>query len=170
MIELNCSYEESKKILELGYDFGKKFGDMYQKKGCSDKYILVEYYKIKAQEHIQITEKYFDTDVEKFTLERQSSDYEDSLYNSKHYEYFELGEMFCNPNSEGFVPIIPKAALEACLPELSNCIWSRNITIGWIVQDLDPHLRKFRSIFKAFTWCHENYPEELKAKFDEVMA
>jgi hypothetical protein len=25
------------------------------------------------------------------------------------------------------------------------------------------------SSFEAFLWCHENYPEELKAKFEEVM-
>jgi hypothetical protein len=26
------------------------------------------------------------------------------------------------------------------------------------------------SIYEMFTWLHENYPEELKAKFEEVMA
>jgi hypothetical protein len=30
-------------------------------------------------------------------------------------------------------------------------------------------LEPFNSAYEAFIWCHENYPEELKAKFDEVM-
>ena len=184
MIDLNCSYEESKKILDLGYDFGKKFGDVYKKKDCPDKYILVEYHKMKAQEFSQVSEKYFDTDVEQFTLERQSIDYEDSLYNNKHIEYFEQGEMFCNPNKEGFVPIIPKAALEACLPdflcvkdfygELDRSRFVKRLCNGMIDLNSQDSMTVshywFKSAYKAFTWCHENYPEELKKKFNEVMA
>lgn len=180
MIELNCSYEESKKILDLGYDFGKKFGDVYKKRDCPDKYILVEYYKVKAQEYMRVPEEYFNTDVEKFTLERQSIDYEDSLYNNKHNEYFVQGEMFCNPNEEGFVPIIPKAALEACLPDIvdayhGDLIWytPRNPPEYRLCRDGDSVtsllLEEFDSIYEAFIWCHENHPKELKKKFEEVM-
>ena len=179
MIDLNCSYEESKKILDLGYDFGKKFGDLYKKKDCPDKYILVECHKMKAQEFSQVSEKYFDTDVEQFTLERQSIDYEDSLYNNKHIEYFEQGEMFCNPNKEGFVPIIPKAALEDCLPDYilkkgCNLFYHVHKFMGELywANSRDESLTDdwFNSAFKAFIWCHEHYPEELKKKFNEVMA
>jgi len=28
---------------------------------------------------------------------------------------------------------------------------------------------RFDSAYEAFLFCHENYPEELKKKFDEVM-
>lgn len=180
MIELNCSYEESKKILDLGYDFGKKFGDVYKKRDCPDKYILVEYYKVKAQEYMRVPEEYFNTDVEKFTLERQSIDYEDSLYNNKHNEYFVQGEMFCNPNEEGFVPIVPKAALEACLPDIvdayhGDLAWyiPRNPLEYRLCRDGDLLtsllLEEFDSACEAFIWCHENYPEELRKKFEEVM-
>jgi hypothetical protein len=182
MIELNLTYEESKKILELGYDFGRKFGDTYKKRDCPHKYILVNYEKIKAQDYCQVAEKYHGTYLERFTLERQSIDYEDSLYNNKHNEYFELGEILCNPNSEGFVPTIPKAALEACLPEHEeDGIWY--IWLGYtrcMTQSPDEcdtsSLEHFlsnpdiNSAYEAFLWCHENYPEELTAKFDEVMA
>jgi hypothetical protein len=34
---------------------------------------------------------------------------------------------------------------------------------------IDEYLTKFNSAFEAFLWVHENYPEELKKKFDEVM-
>ena len=195
MIELDLSYEESTKILELGYDFGRKFGDIYKKRDCPHKYMLVNYEKIKAQDLLsQIEEKYHDTYIERFTLERQSRDYEDSLYNNKHNEYFELGEILSNPNSEGFVPMIPKGALEKCLINkifgnvaLSNktpiCYGRRfekifdkgcpsefsvwEITGGDSIQGgLTTY---FPSVFEAFLWLHENYPEELKKKFDEVM-
>lgn len=149
MIELNCTYEESKKILELGYDFGKKFGDVYKKRDCPDKYILVECHKMKAQEFSQVSEKYFDTDVEQFTLERQSIDYEDSLYNNKHIEYFEQGEIFCNPNSEGFTPIIPKAALEACLPKIkASRVW---LIGGKIIEENDLKFTKWQGFNLFYT-------------------
>jgi hypothetical protein len=203
MIELDLSYEESKKILELGYDFGRKFGDIYKKRDCPHKYILVNCEKIKAQDYCQVAEKYHDTYLERFTLERQSIDYEDSLYNNKHNEYFELGEILSNPNSEGFVPIIPEAALEKCLPEFkTNKAWfsmaldeyEEERTFYWAFytavtipnSDIkrprllmryvknqmlyeNMHSAYFKSAFEAFLWCHENYPEELKKKFDEVV-
>jgi hypothetical protein len=184
MIELNCTYEESKKILELGYDFGRNFGDVYKKRDCFHKYILVNYEKIKALDYCrQVAEKYHNTYLERFTLERLSIDYEDSLYNSKHNEYFELGEIFYNPNSEGFVPLIPKTALEACL--LSIIVDTKQGRIYYLSYDghKTPNYR-YRyetpagieladtdySAFEAFLWLYENYPEELKKKFDEVMA
>lgn len=115
MIELNCTYEESKKILELGYDFTEictEWQDRELSTPC-------------------ITDKY------------------------------KLPETAC--------PIIPKAALEGCLPELSGSTWLKNLRTNWVILDLDPHIVKLESIFKAFIWCHENYPEELKKKFEEVM-
>jgi hypothetical protein len=173
MLELNCTYEESKKILELGYDFGRKFGDIYKKRDCSHKYMLVNYEKIKAQDYCQVAEKYHGTYLERFTLERQSIDYEDSLYNNKHNEYFELGEILSNPNSEGFVPLIPKAALEKCLPLIDGVIWKRFPAAGdGLLRCTGLNHRTVETCtgFHEFLWCHENYPEELKAKFDEVMA
>jgi hypothetical protein len=205
MLELNCTYEESKKILELGYDFGRNFGDIYKKRNCSHKYILVNCEKIKAQDLLsQLEEKYHDTYIERFTLERLSIDYEDSLYNNKHNEYFELGEILCDPNSERFVPIIPEAALEKCLPEFkTNKAWfsmaldeyEEERTFYWAFYTAvtipssntkrprllmryvknqmlyeNMHSVYFKSAFEAFLWLHENYPDELKAKFDEVMA
>lgn len=183
MIELNCSYEESKKILDLGYDFGKKFGDVYKKRDCPDKYILVECHKMKAQEFSQVSEKYFDTDVEKFTLERLSRDCDDSLYNNKHNEYFEQGEIFCNPNEEGFVPIISEAVLAKCLPDIKESGWYINASSVKLIYEggcadncktgifylHDMVVQEFDSAHEAFTWCHEKYPEKLKAKFEEVI-
>ncbi len=182
MIELDLSYEESKKILELGYDFGRKFGDIYKKRDCPHKYILVNYEKIKAQDYCQVAEEYHGTYLERFTLERQSIDYEDSLYNSKHNEYFELGEILSNPNSKGFVPIIPEAALEKCLPEIKESGWyaSRNriqlIYEGGCTDNCQTGIyylhemviKEFDSAFEAFLWAHDHYPKELKKKFDEV--
>ena len=123
MIELNCTYEESKKIFELGYDFTEictEWQDRELSTPC-------------------ITDKY------------------------------KLPETAC--------PIIPKAALEACLPDLSYSTYVRG-WLGHTLCDLDhreysPNLitlaKRFNSVYEAFMWCHENYPEELRKKFEEVM-
>lgn len=135
MIELNCSYEESKKILELGYDFSKvcwKSQYWYNSDGIA--------------EHIHGTGLLLST----IEYRIKSNGCKDAVIT-------------------GVIPIIPKAALEACLPELSGSTWLKNLKTNWMILDLDPHIVKLESIFEAFTWCHENYPEELKRKFKEVM-
>lgn len=128
MIELNCSYEESKKIFELGYDFTE----------------ICTVFTYAAK-------------VSFFKIPMTNNAYTDGI------KFYEEG------SQEGFIPTIPKAALEACLPELSGSTWLKNLRTNWIILDLDPHIVKLESIFKAFIWCHENYPEELKKKFNEVM-
>jgi hypothetical protein len=126
MIELNLTYEESKKILELGYDFKNIATHFASKKGKKLKPSYTSYL-----------------------------------------------------NRELFIPLIPKAALEACLPSLRySHNWCSDEWFGHNLFDLDtgeysPELicisQKLNSAFEAFLWCHENYPEELKKKFDEVM-
>ena len=130
MIELNLTHKESKKILELGYDFSP----------VCDRFVQ-ELAKLKEPEYIE-QEQFLVTIFRTETNQRMS----DSL-----------------------IPIIPKAALEACLPELSGSTWLKNLKTNWIILDLDPHIIKLESIFEAFTWCHKNYPKELKKKFEEVM-
>jgi hypothetical protein len=80
-------------------------------------------------------------------------------------------------------PIIPKAALEACLPSTLNFQnylgdlslssfakrFSREVIDLYSVMETGVTHHWFTSAFEAFLWCHENYPEELKKKFDEVM-
>ena len=129
MIELNCTYEESKKILELGYDFSEictEWQDRELSTPC-------------------IADKY------------------------------KLPETAC--------PIIPKDALEKCLPdylyvkdfygELDRSRFVKKLCNGMIYlnsQDSERVSREwFRTAFEAFIWCHENYPEELREKFEEVM-
>ena len=128
MIELNLTYEESKKILELGYDFTE----------------ICTVFTYAAK-------------VSFFKIPMTNNVYTDGI------KFYEEG------SQEGFISIIPKAALEACLPELSGSTWLKNLRTNWMILDLDPHIIKLESIFKAFLWCHENYPEELKKKFEEVM-
>ncbi len=128
MLELNCSYEESKKILELGYDFS---------------YICYEYQE----------------DEHSYPCRSHPSEVPEGI------------------------PIIPKAALEACLPEFKDQRWFGHTLFDMEMMEYSPdlisiaysNLRKsykcdFKSALEAFLWCHENYPEELKKKFDEVMA
>lgn len=149
MIELNLTYEESKKILELGYDFTSI---------CSN---------FELHEEGEIT---------KFVLVERHDDGLVSLWDcSKHEAYIYSTKCWW------ITPIIPKAALEDCLPDYlleKGC--NRHFSLFY-------HVRKFMgelywvnsrdesltenwfSPYKAFIWCHEKYPEELKKKFEEVM-
>ena len=153
MLELNCTYEESKKILELGYDFSKVcWKSLYEYR---DQYSLNQTF-IKIHLH--------GTHLSLASIE------DEIKYRMSKYGIVDL-----------VTPIIPKAALEACLPEHEeDGIWY--IWLGYtrcMTQSPDDcdtsNLEYFlpnpdiNSGFEAFRWCHENYPEELKAKFDEVM-
>jgi hypothetical protein len=78
-----------------------------------------------------------------------------------------------SPKSWWITPIIPKAALEACLPLIDGVIWKRFPAAGdGLLRCTGLNHRTVETCtgFHEFLWCHENYPEELKAKFDEVMA
>ena len=139
MIELNCTYEESKKILELGYDFSP----------VCDRFVQ-ELAKLKEPEYIE-QEQFLVTIFRTETNQRMS----DSL-----------------------IPIIPKAALEACLPDYQRYedkhTWAGHTSICLAYgtgEDLtiENYTTEYESAFEAFIWCHENYPEELRKKFKEVM-
>jgi hypothetical protein len=158
MIELNCTYEESKKIIELGYDFGK---------------VCLEFSEIKTgKKFIKVNETQVVLMDNGFDLNDLSSlEWYDSIQNNVIAKYL--------------IPIIPKAALEACLITcIVDCeqkrifylsydrhkkpIYRRNYETP--TKTIDTIYTEYASAYEAFIWLHENYPEELKAKFDEVMA
>ena len=141
MIELNLTHKESKKILELGYDFSP----------VCDRFVQ-ELAKLKEPEYIE-QEQFLVTIFRTETNQRMS----DSL-----------------------TPIVPKAVLEACLPDIvdayhGDLAWyiPRNPLEYRLCRDGDLVtsllLEEFESAYEAFMWCHENYPKELKKKFEEVM-
>jgi hypothetical protein len=145
MIELNCSHEESKKILDLGYDFSKVCLEFRS----VNIYGGETYIKVNDKCYIHKTSIVFSGDLNFNALEKLEPDY---------------------------IPIIPKDALAKCLPEvIYSSIWCN--LAEWrghclfYMEGLKPTvlLEPFNSAYEAFIWCHENYPEELKAKFDEVM-
>jgi hypothetical protein len=137
MLELNCSYEESKKILELGYNFDKICQEFEHKD--KDKYIKVnDNFYIHSESEIK-------------------GMYHNAMVRGTHY----------------LIPIIPKAALEKCLPLIDGVIWKRFPAAGdGLLRCTGLNHRTVETCtgFHEFLWCHENYPEELKKKFDEVMA
>ena len=155
MIELNCSYEESKKILELGYDFSP----------------VCPFYRVVKANSISLyngIEFIFNLGL----IDRLESEVLAELEREQIHP--NLGKNYRKSLLEKnifteIIPIVPKAALEACLPDLSGSTWLKNLRTNWVILDLDPHIIKLESIFEAFTWCHNNYPEELKRKFKEVM-
>lgn len=152
MIELNCTYEESKKILELGYDFSR----VCTKFECRD-----------------------DDDMKVVYGEKVTEDTIRNQYTVVDNEPWFQGKAWC----QGFIPIIPKAALEACLPDYDNYSWyinagepcfiyedgcTDNCQTGIFYLD-EVIMNRFDSAYEAFLFCHEKYPEELKKKFEEVM-
>lgn len=149
MIELNCIYEESKKILELGYDFTR----VCTKFECRDDDDMKVVYGEKVTEN---------------TIRNQ--------YTVINNEPWFQGKAWC----QGFIPIVPKAVLEACLPDIvdayhGDLAWyiPRNPLEYRLCRDGDLVtsllLEEFDSAYEAFIWCHEHHPEELKKKFEEVM-
>jgi hypothetical protein len=143
-MELNLTHEESKKILELGYDFSP----------VCDRFIE-ELTRLKKPEYIE---------KEHFYIEVFRSEVDQHIKDS-------------------WIPLIPKAALEACLPtiildteqgRIYYLSFDGHKTPNYRYQHKTPdNIRTiytdYESVFKAFLWCHEKYPEELKAKFEKVM-
>ena len=91
MIELNCSYEESKKILELGYDFNKIATDF-----AIDFATKFNQTKLKRVNAVMA----IDSSINTFAISGFSQNKPDCFYFIK---------------SNKIIPLIPKAALEACL-------------------------------------------------------
>jgi len=158
MIELNCSYEESKKIFELGYDFSKVcWKSLYEYR---DQYNLNQTF-IRIHLH--------GTGLSLTSIEDEIS------YRMSKYRVVGL-----------VIPIIPKAALEACLPlKLDDCYcislqepkiikkcFFRSMYEVYVKSKYydDQLYLDFNNAYELFLWLHENYPEELKKRFDEVMA
>lgn len=161
-MELNLSYEQSKEILELGYDFSKVcWKSLYQYR---DQYSLNQTF-IKIHLH--------GTGLSLASIE---------------------DEIKCRMSKYGIVdlvtPIIPEAALLKCLPDLEeephiknarlwlgkdlyldseDCIYLGDIDgdgVGYGSYELERLKdQEFKSGYEAFVWCHQHYPEELKAKF-----
>ena len=165
MIELNLTYEESKKILELGYDFSSVCAT-FSASGKTSSHGLP-----------------FATMITNPFLKEVG--YLKNLNHLKSLPYMRLDKEI---NIDSITPIIPKAALEACLPreiELDDLDLLKyvmdsyeSLSYSRILPSISGECLKyevpkkgmfFNSAFEAFLWVHENHPEELKRKFDEVM-
>lgn len=184
MIKLNCTYEESKKILELGYDFSKICTEwqfnFYPPNDDPSKGKIVKWFKL-GEYLVNPTLIGMLPRQEVDLLNTYTIDSEEALADLKNYK---MGDEYAP-----LIPIIPKTALEACLPDkldvvslnnyviVRNCVFVKNIdlktiNLSYFFEDYYScyeEQKEFKSAFEAFTWCHNNYPEELKKKFEEVM-
>lgn len=166
MIELNCSYEESKKILELGYDFSP----------------VCPFYRVVKANSISLyngIEFIFNLGL----IDRLESEVLAELEREQIHP--NLGKNYRKSLLEKnifteIIPIVPKAVLEACLPDIvdayhGDLAWyiPRNPLEYRLCRDGDLVtsllLEEFDSAYEAFIWCHEHHPEELRKKFKEVM-
>ena len=182
MIELNLTYEESKKILELGYDFSK---------------ICINW-STEHTKYIKVGSKLIEPRlVEELELAHNQELHPNNFLWNYSLEFSEVESKiqdFINPWAIDWITyyppisIIPKGILEKCLPKIpflkTNNQFDFHYT--WKKPDFDSdavelytritHIeipekteKEFQSAYEAFLWCHENYPKELKKKFEEVM-
>jgi hypothetical protein len=148
MIELNLTYEESKKILSLGYDFRRASNVFINEQG--------RIYN-RANNYLAVAR-----DITLYEIDKRP----------------DLIPAFFR-FIDHLTPIIPKAALEECLPnhlikkgdekktwisryhayKCKESFWWENTHYETLTDDLF-------SLIEAFTWCHEHYPKELKEKFN----
>lgn len=177
MIELNLTYEESKKILDLGYDFGKV---------CID-------WSTEHTKYIKVGSKLIEPElVEELELAHNQELHPNNVLWNYSLEFSEVESKiqdFINPLAVDWItyyppiPVIPKAALEECLPTTLSFGFNEDVYLTYEFCDKEFQYRQSpdyycsdgkthyssKSAYEAFIWCHNNYPEELKAKFEEVM-
>jgi hypothetical protein len=150
MIELNLTYEESKKILDLGYDFRRVSNIFVNEQG--------RFYN-RANNYLAVAR-----DITLYEID-QRPDLIPAFFRF----------------IDHLTPIIPKAALEACLPnylmkkggEKKTWISSYHVykcreSFWWENTQGETLTDDVYFLIKAFIWCHEHYPKELKDKFNEL--
>jgi hypothetical protein len=152
-MELNLTYEESKRILELGYDFSSICTKFELK---TDTEYRVVYGKI--------TKRNDRTEIES----------SESIEGDGRIVHLQNRSMF----DPLMVSIIPHDALAKCLPDYNftdaagrklSCRWYGILPVcseAYALNDIHIH---HKNAYEAFIWCQEKYPEELRAKFEEVM-
>jgi len=159
METFTLSHTESEEILRLGYDFSpicRDFGYFYE---TNLEYL--KFTKIKGEVY---------SDGEK-------------IYRS-----------FWNTNSYGYIPLIPIIAIILSLPMLDHCKsctdipdadmyklafrFDVDLKHAWIEElySCNPvksfsseHFKENSIFYEIFKWCHENYPEQLQTRFNEVI-
>jgi hypothetical protein len=152
-MELNCTYEESKKILELGYDFSpvcdrfiEELTELKRPERIERVYFGVVVFRSEVNQHIKdswIPIVPYDALAKclmGFSFHEETEDHSRLLHTYSYRQY-------------------PKNIFEAHYPSMET--------------ELSPisHLCRiaFSSAYEAFIWGHDKFPKQLKEKFEEVM-
>ena len=157
-MELNLSYEQSKKILELGYDFSS----------------ICTKFELKTDTEYRVV---YGRPVERGS--RKEIESSESMEGDGRIVHLRNRSML----DPLMIPIIPEEALEKCLPtRLSFATYN----YGYLIYDylhskfhyyegMDAFYghekihKSFNSPYETFLWCHQHCPEELKAKFTKEL-
>ena len=153
MMELNCTYQQSKEILELGFDFSSVCTKFELKTDIEYRVVYGRIVQRNDRTEIESSE----------TMEGDG-------------RVVHLGSRsMLDPL---MIPIIPQAAREKCLPDYSftdaanrklSCRWYGHIPIcneAYALNNIHLH---HKSGYEAFMWVNEHYPEQLRVKFSEVI-
>jgi len=168
-MELNLSYEQSKEILELGYDFSSI---------CTKS-------ELKTDTEYRVV---YGRPVERGS--RKEIESSESMEGDGRIVHLRNRSML----DPLMIPIIPEAALLKCFPDLEEEPHIKNARV-WLGKDLYLDSedciylgdidgdgigygsyflerlkdQEFKSGYEAFLWCHRHYPEKLKAKFTKEL-
>jgi hypothetical protein len=143
MVSLNLSYEESKQVQDLGYDFSPV---------CTK-------FELRTDVETQIV--YGTLATRGKHTEIISSDSVNGIRGEAHRQHRTMFNV-------DMVPIIPKAALENCLPDIRY----DGVKYRWVGHTLisGHYLDNKKSALKAFLWCHTDHQEALKAEFENYIS
>jgi hypothetical protein len=156
MLDLNLTYYESRHILELGYDFSPVCAAFSAMGRDADG---LDYASMLINPYLQLVGYLKDLNHFKELLQNDEIDF------------------------DSITPIIPCDALAKCLPVRLGAGFNE---YGYLQYDYDEKEfqyyespdyyadtskihQSFKSAYEAFVWWYEKYPDELRAKFKEVM-
>ena len=141
-LELNLGFYQARQIFELGYDFSPVCDrwDVSFLHACGQGFSHIIYR----------------TDEQCPSSTEELRDY---LYGAG-----------TTSDINALIPLVPKLALEKCLPHVHADVIVVKYPIHdeIIIRGKDGKVTTCNS-FSAFLWFHKHYPEELKAKFKEMM-
>jgi hypothetical protein len=169
-MKYETDFQESKKLKELGYDF------------YLPKIEHGEPLKFSVGQKIPIPDKVFGLSGKLFQvhgLHLDTIEYkEETHYVYSTSRFIGTGTDFITTKKPLYLrindvyPIVSYYVLQQCLPKFQdNWNFYYNFLGTYLtIEGAELHIdQEFDNPYEAFIWCHENYPEELRERFAEVM-
>ena len=158
MIELNLTYEESKKILELGYDFRRVSNVFVNEQG--------RIYN-RANNYLAVAR-----DITLYEIDKRPDLIPAFFRFIDHLTPFipKAALQQCLPHGWWFAMSREEHHMDWVIYQGSEYVglrfWATKCKDGHITTHQPEERFRFMSIYEAFLWTHDHYPKELKEKFN----